>query len=70
VAPSITLIDDATSNVAQEVPIAIMQGVGINVSDYHYGNNVVMAPGRSYTVIVALNGQMATFHLRLPGAGG
>jgi hypothetical protein len=66
--PAITLVNDAVKNVSDDVPIAVMQGIAQGVSDYHYGNNVVMAPGAGYTVIVAVNGQKATLHMRLPAA--
>jgi hypothetical protein len=44
------------------VPVAVMEGVGEGVSDYHYGNNVNLKPGQKVTVVVKLNGQTATFH--------
>jgi hypothetical protein len=65
--PSITLVDATTPNISQFVPIATMEGLGEGVSDYHYGNNVDMAPGSSFTVTVSLNDQSATFHVHLPG---
>lgn len=66
--PTITIVDDATKKVSQDVPIAVMQGVTAGLSDYHYGNNVVLNPGASYAVTIALDGETATVHLRMPAA--
>ncbi|MDP9073895.1 MAG: iron transporter [Actinomycetota bacterium] len=66
--PTITLINDATKNVSQDVQIAVMQGVGAPVGDLHYGNNVVLAPGATYTVLISLNGETATLHVKMPTA--
>jgi hypothetical protein len=44
------------------VPVAVMEGVGEGVADYHYGNNVNLQPGQKVTVVVKLNGQTAVFH--------
>ncbi|MDQ6617706.1 MAG: hypothetical protein M3083_23875 [Actinomycetota bacterium] len=66
--PTITLINDETKSRA-DVEIAVMQGVSAGVNDLHYGNNVVLTPGASYSVVVALNGQSATLHARLPSPG-
>jgi hypothetical protein len=43
------------------VPVAVMEGVGEGVADYHYGNNVNLKPGQKVTVVVKLNGQTAIF---------
>lgn len=67
--PTITVIDAAAANAPIDVPIAVMQGVGQGPGDYHYGNNVKLTPGGSYTVIVSLSGETADFHIRLPPPG-
>jgi hypothetical protein len=48
------------------VPVAVMEGVGEGVADYHYGNNVNLKSGQKVTVVVRLNGQTATFHTTVP----
>ena len=48
------------------VPVAVMEGVGEGVADYHYGNNVSLKTGQKVTVVVKLNGQTATFHATVP----
>jgi hypothetical protein len=48
------------------VPVAVMQGVGEGVADYHYGNNVNLKTGQKVTVVVKLNGQTAVFHATVP----
>jgi hypothetical protein len=48
------------------VPIAVMEGVGAGVADYHYGNNVNLKPGQKVTVVVELNAQKAIFHTTVP----
>lgn len=44
----------------QQVPISLMEGIGMGPSDIHYGNNVVMPAGR-YHVWVHVNKVAATF---------
>ncbi|HLJ58140.1 MAG TPA: hypothetical protein VKZ50_00225 [bacterium] len=60
----ITVTNEATK-ASQVVPIAMMYGVKEGTSDWHYGNNVSMAPG-SYTVKVVVNGEPALFHVTIP----
>jgi hypothetical protein len=60
----ITVTDDAAGK-SQVVPIATMYGVKEGPSDWHYGNNVTMPPGR-YTVTVVVNGERAAFHVTIP----
>lgn len=66
--PTITVTPSAAPSAPQNVPIAVMEGVNQGVSDYHYGNNVLLSPGGAYTVAVALNGQTAMFHITIPPA--
>ena len=72
--PVITLTDDTAGGQPQSVPVAVMQGAGMGVEDLHYGNNVVMAGGHSFTVRVQLDAQSAVFHVAIPvqstGSGG
>ncbi len=58
--PTITLQDTTANTPSQDIPVAAMQGVTSGVSDYHYGNNAVLMPGHTYTVIVRLHGEAAT----------
>ncbi len=44
------------------VPVITMQDILVGHRDFHYGNNVTLAPG-SYTVEVTVNGQRATFRV-------
>lgn len=64
--PTITVTDSSEGNMSTRVPIAVMEGIGQGTSDLHYGNNVVMAGGHDYTVLVQLGSQTAVFHLRIP----
>ena len=66
VKPTISLIDlAATKAMSTKVPIAVMEGIGKGLADLHYGNNVQMTGGHTYTVKVTLNGETATFRTRL-----
>ncbi|MDQ6945232.1 MAG: hypothetical protein M3256_02930 [Actinomycetota bacterium] len=67
--PTITLRDDATG-ASQDVQIAVMQGVGADVGDLHYGNNVTLIPGASYRVTVSLNGETAILHIQMRSDAG
>lgn len=48
------------------VPVAVMEGVGEGVSDYHYGNNVNLKAGQKVTVVVKLQEHAAVFHTTVP----
>lgn len=63
--PSIRL-HDTTAGTAVNVPVAMMQGVMAGASDLHYGNNISMTPGHSYSAEVMLNGAAATFQIPAP----
>jgi hypothetical protein len=43
---------------------------GKGLSDYHYGNDVLLKPGGKVTVIVTVKGQRATFHATAPKSSG
>lgn len=64
--PTITLTDDTMHSSAETVPVAVMEGVGQGVGDLHYGNNVVMQPGDTYTVVVAVGSEQASVKLTMP----
>lgn len=49
-----------------KVPAAMMRGVGAGMDDLHYGNNVKMTGGQTFTVAVMLKGERAGFRLRMP----
>lgn len=48
----------------QNVPIAVMEGIGMGMSDIHYGNNVAMSAGK-YHVWVHVGKVSATFVVHL-----
>lgn len=59
--PTITMQDTTSAGTApQSVPISVMQGVTSGSSDLHYGNNVSVTPGHSYSVTIVINGDTAT----------
>ena len=62
--PMIRLRDDTTGK-TKIVPVAVMEGIGTGVADLHYGNNVAMTAGHSFTVTVQVKGEKATFHFKL-----
>lgn len=64
--PSITLVDDTAHGMTSVVPVAVMEGIEAGVADYHYGNNVIMPPGRNFTVNVVFGTDRASFHVSTP----
>ena len=59
--PTIILQDTtAAGSAPQSVPVSVMQGVTSGASDLHYGNNVTVTPGHSYSVTVTVKGETAT----------
>jgi hypothetical protein len=48
------------------LPAAIMVGIGEPLSDYHYGNDMVLKPGAPVTVKVTVKGEHAVFHATVP----
>jgi hypothetical protein len=52
------------------VPVAMMAAIGKGLSDYHYGNDVVLRPGAMVTVTVTINGRRATMHATAPKSSG
>ncbi len=66
--PSITVVDNTAHDMSTTVPVAVMEGIKAGVVDYHYGNNVIMPPGRHFTVKVVFGSDTATFHVSTPAA--
>jgi hypothetical protein len=53
-----------------KLAVAMMAAVGKGLSDYHYGNDVLLEPGGKVTVNVTVKGQRATFHATAPKSSG
>ena len=64
--PLIVVDDPGIRMMSMNVPSAIMVGVGEPISDYHYGNDLVLKPGDRVTVKVTVKGQRALFHATVP----
>jgi len=65
--PVVSITYQATSPMMMrpvQVPIAVMVGLNMDMSDIHYGNNVSM-PGGAYRVSVHVNQASATYTVRL-----
>ncbi len=65
--PVVSIAYQATSPMMMrpvQVPIAVMVGLNMDMSDIHYGNNVSM-PGGTYRVSVHVNQASATYTVRL-----
>jgi len=65
--PVVSITYQATSPMMMrpvQVPIAVMVGLNMDMSDIHYGNNVSM-PGGAYRVSVHVNQASATYSVRL-----
>jgi tRNA A37 threonylcarbamoyltransferase TsaD len=58
--PTIMLVSGSKT---QMVPVAEMEGVGEGLKDFHFGNNVQMIKGRTYTVRVTVGSDHAAFHV-------
>lgn len=66
--PAITLAPSSHA-APQNVPVMVMQGITAGVADLHYGNNVPMRSGSTYTVSIRLGSDRAVFHYKVaPGA--
>lgn len=55
---------DGMSMSPTKVPVAVMMGIGMGMSDVHYGNNVSMAAG-TYTVMVKVNATSTSFMVKI-----
>lgn len=62
--PTIVVTNDQSGQAAN-VPIVTMQSVVVGASDFHYGNNVDLPSGNSYTATVQVGSDVATFHFKL-----
>ena len=60
------VVNAAGQMATMTVPAAIMVGIGEPMTDYHYGNDVVLEPGSKLTVKATVKGQTAVFHLVAP----
>jgi len=63
--PSITVSPPAGGGNGQ-IPVAVMEGVTAGVADLHYGNNVALRRGGTYTITVRLGSDSATFQTTVP----
>ena len=59
--PHLSLIDRSRHDIAQSIPIAMMQGVHSGIGDIHYGNNAHMDTGHRYMLDVTMMGEHAQF---------
>ncbi len=67
VTPTIRMRDKtamSSMNMTVKVPVMAMEGIGAGVSDLHYGNNVPIAAGHTYEVVVTVGKETATFTFR------
>ena len=62
------IVDDTTRGRAVRLPVSVMEGIGQGAADLHYGNNVAMAAGHRFVVVVAWKGERASFKFALPRA--
>ena len=62
---TITVTDNTANTSPQDIPVSTLEAVGKGAADFHYGNDVLMPPSRSYTVKVTVNGTPATFSFLL-----
>jgi hypothetical protein len=67
--PSISVTDTTANGAPQNVPVAVMQGVGEGVADLHYGNNVSLPGGHTYLVIVSVGADRAGFSFTMGDQG-
>jgi hypothetical protein len=65
--PTITLTDTSAMGgmaMSEKVNAMAMQGIGEGTADLHYGDNVKLAVGHVYKVVVTVKGEKATFSFR------
>lgn len=55
----------ASGSKTQMVPVAEMEGIREGLKDFHFGNNVQMMKGRTYTVRVTEANDHAVFHVTM-----
>jgi len=65
--PTITVTDASVKDSATvTVPVDELEGVSAGADDLHYGNNIELTGGDTYTVVVLLNGQRAVLQATAP----
>ena len=64
--PTIVVRDPKAKPSTTKVSVANMASVAKGLSDYHYGNDVALTPGRAISVTVTIKGQRAVFHATVP----
>jgi len=67
VMPSITLADTTAMSgmaMSDKVDVVAMEGIGEGAADLHYGNNVKLAAGHTYKVVVTVKREKASFTFR------
>lgn len=66
--PAIIVIDISIRDpVTVKVPVDEFESVGAGASGLEYGNNIDLAAGHTYIVIVSLNGEHAVLQAMAPG---
>jgi len=63
--PSITVSPPPGGGNGQ-IPVAVMEGVTAGVADQHYGNNVALRRGATYTITVRVGNDSASFKATVP----
>ncbi len=65
--PAITVIDISINDpITVAVPVDEFERVGAGASDLRYGNNIDLAAGDTYIIIVSLNGEHAVLQATAP----
>jgi hypothetical protein len=59
VMPTIALTDTTAHAMAEKLEVVSMEGIGQGTADLHYGNNVSLDIGHTYTVTVDVHGEKA-----------
>jgi hypothetical protein len=67
--PAIVVAGAGAGAKPTHVAVAKMAAVGKGLSDYHYGNDVILKPGAKVTVTVSFEGERAVFHATVPKSG-
>jgi hypothetical protein len=62
----VTKLDPQILVGGKTLPAATMVGIGQPMTDYHYGNDIILKPGARLTVRVTVNGEVAVFHTAVP----
>lgn len=62
------VVEDTTRGRAVRLPVSVMEGIGEGAADLHYGNNVAMAAGHRFVVVVTWKGERESFKFALPRA--